>query len=113
MSVAAMQAVFNDLVDAYLSADQMRNFESGGMYYENNKASKQNANMFKAEFQAAANAADQAKMQAIFDEVLDRFSGADTMRNFLVSRMYHEDEMIRKQRIQAFRNRFAAAITAP
>jgi hypothetical protein len=113
MSTAAMQAVFNDLVDSYLSADKMRNFESGGLYRENNIASKQNADAFKSAFKVGADANDNAKMQSVFNEVLGRFKGADTMRNFLVSRQYHEDKLIQKQRVQTFVNRFAAAITAP
>jgi hypothetical protein len=113
MSVDAMQVVFSDLVDQYLSADQMRNFESGGLYRENNNASKQNAKGFHTAFDAAAAVNDQVEMQATFDDVLERFSSADTVRNFLVSRMYHEDEVIRKQRVSAFRKRFADAILAP
>jgi hypothetical protein len=109
MAIETKQQVFDELLGKYEGAEQIRNAQFGGMYRENNQAAHQGVLSYKKQYADAVTASDATKMQAVFDDVLKHFEGADHMRNFAASRMYIQDEKITKQTVKAFQTRYTNA----
>jgi hypothetical protein len=108
--IAKMEAVFNEVADRYYSAEHTRNAVVGGLYIQNEGAIKQMVKGLKDRFATAKNANDVDGMKAVFQEALEKFEAADHMRNFHVSRMYHEAEVATKQIVKMLQAEFDAAV---
>lgn len=105
VDVTQMEKLFNDVLDAYFSAEHTRlgNFPR---YSLNDLVIKKRVTKIKDDFALAKAANNIAQMRTLFDLALQEFSTAEHLRNWSKASMYVEAEQVRKEREARFRKLF-------